>query len=311
MLVVFYFWGCKSSTADYSPLCDYSLTRVNGYEYIKPLLAAEPACESRNLLPLKTHLAGIIDSLKKGGSLHQASVYFKEFEHGEWISLNDEERYHPASLMKVSLLLSVLQMVEANPALLRETIVYEKPPTAEINPQYYSFPTIQPGQSYTVHELLYHMIANSDNHATWLLASRIDPARTPKMFTDLHLPAPVPDELKFTLSAREYAVFFKAIYNAALIGPEYADYAARLLSNCAFQEGFKKGFPANTRMWHKFGEWRFAGQDHELHEAGFVYLRERPCLVVIMTRGTDTEKLAAAIRRLSSALGANDFRPVM
>lgn len=293
----------KSLKSEPPLLCDYSISRVKGFEFVRPPMTMEPVCESKTLLPLRKELARLTDSLKNTGVIRQASVYVREFERGEWLSVNDAERYHPASLMKIALMLSILQMTEANPGLLKENLAYEKPRSVEITPQFFNYPAIEAGKSYTVHELLYYMIANSDNNATWLLSGRVDFALTKKLFADLGLPEPATDDLKFTLTARECAVFFDVIYNAALFGPEYADYAARLLSNCAFREGFRKGFPENTRMWHKFGEWRHAGHDYELHEAGVVYLRERPYLVAVMTRGTDTEKQAAAIQVLTRAIG--------
>lgn len=302
ILSILFLAPCCSLQPDPPPICDYSITRVGGFEFVKPVLSTEPACESKALIPMKMALARLTDSLKNAGIIGQASVYFREFERGEWFSVNDAELYHPASLMKVSLLLSVLQIAEYTPGLLEQKLVYEKPASVEITPQFYSFPSIQLGKSYTVHELLYFMIANSDNHATWLLSARVDTARTKKLFFDLGLREPVLDDLKFTMTARECAVFFKAIYNASLLSPEYADYAARLLSNCAFQEGFRKGFPKNTRMWHKFGEWRNVDHDYELHETGVVYVHERPYLVSVMTRGSDTDKLAAAIRVLSGEI---------
>lgn len=302
VLLFFSLLRCKSPESDQPPLCDYSILRVGGFEFIKPPLALEPACESRALLPLKRELVALADSLKNAAAIRQASVYFREFDHGEWFSINDAERYHPASLMKISLMLSVLQIADATPGLLEEKLVYKRPESVVITPQYYNFPTIELGKSYSVHELLYYMIANSDNHATWLLASRVDTTRTKKLFFDLGLEEPVQDELQFTMTARECSVFFKSIYNSSLLSPEYADYAARLLSHCAFQEGFGKGFLGQTKMWHKFGEWSYAGHDNELHEAGVVYWQGKPYLIVIMTRGADRDKLAGAISLLSGAI---------
>jgi beta-lactamase class A len=142
------------------------------------------------------------------------------------------------------------------------------------------------------------MIANSDNNAARLLARNVNPSLTKKLFVDLGLPELTDDRSNFTMTAKECSVFFEAIYNVAYLSPEYSEYAAGLLSNCDFQEGFVKGFPKGVKVWQKFGEWRSAGQNYELHESGIVFIRDTPYLLTVMTKGADTEKLAAAIRSI-------------
>ena len=278
---------------------DYTFTRLKGFEHIRPLISVEPKYESKRFGVLKSKLTDLLDSLKMSGTINEASVYLKELERGEWISLNGEERYRPASLMKIPLLLSYLRMAEATPGLLTQKMVYKKPDSVTITTQFYAPPAVQPGKEYTIHELLYYMVAHSDNNATWLLASKFDASVTKKLFDDFDLPEPVEDDEKFTLTPKECSVFFNAIYNVAYLSPEYSEYAAALLSNCTFDKGFTKGFPKETKMWHKFGEWRGAGHDAELHESGIVYIHDKPYLLTVMTRGKDTDKLAEVIRAIS------------
>ncbi len=282
--------------------CNYVINRVKGFEFILPVLSTEPVCESPTFTAFKTDLQAVADSLQRVGAVTNSSIYLREFEFGEWLAINPKERYHPASLMKVALLLTYLRQAEAVQGILTQKLLFTPPPNNQINPQYYTFPTIQAGKEYTIHELLYYMIANSDNNATWLLSSRLDNKHLKKMFFELGLPEPVEDKLKFTMSAEEISVFFKAIMNASYLSPEYSDYAARLLSNCAFQNGMAQGMPKETKMWHKFGEWRYAVQDYELHESGVVYIQDRPYLITIMTKGTDTDKLAGSIRVLTQTI---------
>ncbi len=282
--------------------CNYRVLRVGGHQWISPLLSAEEECESEYFSLLKALLSRQIDSLQRAGNLKEASVYLRDFETGRWMSINGSARYHPASLMKVALLISVLKAAEAQPGLLQQKIEYTAPPPGVIQPQYYLFDTIQVGQSYTVAELLERMMVYSDNHATWLLASRLNPQSTPKLFTDIGLEVPLQDKVHFTMSAPEIAVLFKVIFNASYLSAESSEYAAQLMARCAFAEGFKKGMPQNARMWHKFGEWRYAGHLYELHEAGVFYIDKHPYLVVILTRGVNTDRQAQSIATLSHTL---------
>jgi beta-lactamase class A len=282
-------------TLENSPTGGFTVCKVKDFSNIKPL-SKELVNESKLFAPLKGKLTKLIDSLKSAGAVTQASVYIREFDKRGWMSVNKDERYHPASLMKVPLLICILQMAQANPNLLKEELVFENPDNVQINAQYYTASSIELGKKYNVHELLYYMIANSDNNATWLLSSRFDNNLFKKLFADFCLPEPIEDDVKFTLTAKESSVFLRSIYTASCVSPEYSEYAAELMSNCTFKEGFARGFPANTKMWHKFGEWRSAGHDYELHESGVVFVKDKPYLITIMTKGKDTEKLAEAIR---------------
>ncbi len=279
--------------------CDYRIARVGGYEWVRPLLSAERQCEGARYLGLKKRLSYQVDSLKRAGMLLEASVYLRALEHGNWMTYNEEARYHPASLMKVALLISVLKAAEIQPGLLQQRLYYMAPPEGAIQPQYYVYPHIEVGKEYSVAELLEYMMIYSDNHATWLLASRLNPQSTPKLFADVGLDVLVEDKERFTMSVSEVATLFKVIFNASYLSPEFSEYAARLMSRCTFSEGFRKGLPAGIRLWHKFGEWRYAGHPYELHEAGVLYLEGAPYLLVIMTRGADTERQAQSIAALT------------
>lgn len=276
---------------------EYTVCNVKDFSNIKPL-SKELIAESEWFAPMKTDLSHLVDSLKSAGIANQISVYVREFDKRAWMAVNKDEQYHPASLMKVPLLICILQMAQANPDLLKEELVFEKPCNVQINTQYYSSPSIELGKKYTVHELLYYMTANSDNNAAWLLASRFDNRLFKKLFADFCLPEPVEDDMKFTLTAKESSIFIKSIYTASCVSPEYSEYAAELMSNCTFKEGFAGGFPEGTKMWHKFGEWRSAGHDYELHETGVVFIKDKPFLITIMTKGNDTDKLSEAIRTI-------------
>jgi len=276
----------------------FNVCRGRGFQKIKPL-SVERADESDLFNPMKAALEPLINDLRRDGAATQISVYIREFEQRGWMALNPDERYHPASLMKVALLISYLQAAQADPPLLKKELVFHQPTHGQINPQFYPAASIQPGKKYTIHDLLYYMIAYSDNNATYLLASHFDNSRLKKLFSDFCLPEPIEDDLKFTLTAKEASVFCKAIYSSACLSPEFSEYAADMLSNCSFQEGFVKGFPPDTKMWHKFGEWRHTGQDYELHESGLVFIKDKPYLITVMTKGKDTTRLAECIQAVS------------
>lgn len=295
----------KPTTAKQAPNNDFSnfsVFRLSDFQYIKPYVYGEFKDETAEFPEVKTELARITDSLVQAGMANKISVHFRELETGNWLGIHESEHFHPASLMKVPLLLAMLRKFQNDPSVFDQKIKYVRPEGGAIQPQYFISDSIQSGQTYTVHELLYHMVANSDNNATYALASRFDNEQVLKVFETLGLPKPVEDDLRFTISPKEYSRIFYAIFNSSFLAPEYSEYAAELMANCSFKEGFRKGFPKHVKLWHKFGEWRHAGFDYELHESGVVYLGNKPYSLTVMTKGGDTQNLATSIAILTNRL---------
>ena len=108
-----------------SSSCTYSVKRLKGYDFVKPLLFVDNACESEVLWPIKQRVTEIIDANKQTNDLVSASFYFKDFNTNDWTSLNEEEKYLPGSLLKVPELITFLKMNEINPGLLNKVILFD------------------------------------------------------------------------------------------------------------------------------------------------------------------------------------------
>ncbi len=278
---------------------NYKILRSAGYKRISPILFAEPYVESEHFLPMKNVISVVIDSLKKAGNISAASVYIREFNEGQWCSIHPENTFHPASLMKVLLLLTHLKTAESSPDYLLKKIRFDLPDTVKINTQFYSSSSLIQGQSYTMHELLYFRAAESDNYATKILWDCADGAKIQQLVEALGFPPLKGKEEDFVVTAAIYSNLFKIIYNASYLSPEYSEYAADLLSNCSFKGGLSSGFPASISKWHKYGEWENQGFESELHDSGIVEVDGRPFLITVMTRGKNIEKLSASIKRIA------------
>lgn len=278
----------------------YSIKRLKGFKNIQPVVSVGPQEESNKLFPLKNQIEDLIDSLKNAGIASDVSVFVKNFKRGRWISINEKEQFHPASLMKVPLMLAVLKIAQASPGMLEQKIVYKKQPEKLIYQQHFQGPAISEGKTYTVHDLIYYCAANSDNNATHALESNIDLTNVVKLFHDIGLPDPDLQNRDFTIGAKEYSSFMETIFNSAFLSPEYSEYAAEMLANCSFKEGFSKGLPEGTKLWHKFGEsTRPDSPVVELHESGVIFVNGKPFLLTVMTRGKDLEKLTTVLQKIS------------
>ncbi len=281
----------------------YTIKRLKGFQNIQPVVTIGPQEESTKLQPLKNEIETLIDSLKAAGFATDISVYFKNHKRGHWISINDNVDYHPASLMKVPLMLGVLKKAEATPGMLEKEIVYKKMPGKVMYQQHFQGPTIEEGKSYSIHDLIFYCAAHSDNSATHALETNVDLSAVIKMFQEIGLPKPDMQNGNYMIGAKDFSSFMETIFNSTLLSPEYSEYAAEMLVNCSFKEGFSKGMSdikPDVKLWHKFGEWnRPNSAEVELHESGTFFMNGKAYLLTVMTRGKDYEQLSTVLQKIS------------
>jgi beta-lactamase class A len=236
------------------------------------------------------------------GNIDKASVYLKILNSRDFITINEEDQFHPASLIKLPLLMTYLQMEERNPGTLNKKIVFH--PLQGLPNQTYKSKKIEPEKSYTIKELLKYMIAYSDNNATYLLNENVDENAFKKMFSDFGLIVPDIHDVNYQISAKDYSVFLNVIYNGGYITIRNAEYACELLNECDFNEGMQSGLPGNINIIHKFGEWgdRNNRSIHQLSESGIIYLDNSPYLLTIMTQGKEVAKLPSVLSNVSKTV---------
>jgi hypothetical protein len=158
-----------------------------------------------------------------------------------------------------------------------------------------------PGNVYSVSELITLMIRDSDNNATLLLNQLLGSEKTQFTYSDLGIKPPT--NQNYSVTVRTYASFFRILYNATYLNREYSDKALHLLTESAFTKGLRAGVPTSIPIAHKFGERTILeGQENQLHDCGIVYYPGRPYLLCVMTRGSDYENMADAIKTISSII---------
>ena len=277
--------------------CKGEQKRLNGYDYVRPLLFTDRPCQSDKLLPVKTQLESLISNYKLSGAINSASVYLRQLNQGDWISIDELEKYNPGSLLKVPELITFFKMNEKTPGLLDRKIIYNTPLDLP-KKAYYLSKSIELGKTYTIRELLYYMIAYSDNNATMLLNQRMDVDIFRKVFTDLGLPNPDLKSTDIPITAKEYSYFLRVLYNATYLNDEDSEFCAELLCHSDFAQGMVDGLPKDTKIAHKFGE---AGDGINAHfsESGIVYIHNSPYLLTIMTKGKDNKILPSVISDIS------------
>lgn len=286
-----------SPVAAVRPECNYDITRLTGYRHISPILSAIHDCEAEGLMPLKMSIASYVEHEQAAGSLTTASVYIRRLSNDEWIDLNPEASFHPASLLKVPQLIAYLKMAETQPGLLDRQYKFVLP-SGQMPTQYFSAKTLQPGHKYSVKELFHFMIVYSDNYANIELVNRMDMNAFNAAFTDLRMTPPNLRDRNYTITSRNYSRFLEALYNASYLSIPASEYATELLADAYFKDGIIRMLPKDLAVAHKMGEWG-DGQTVELHDCGIVYHEKNPYVITIMTRGNDMNKLPEIIGNIS------------
>ena len=243
--------------------------------------------------------------LKEGKAEH-VSVWVRDLTTLQWASTNETQRYAPASLMKVPLMISYFKLAQVEPSVLSSHLTFTAPQKDlnNSNQDYIPDDPLVIGKSYTVEQLIQHMILNSDNNATALLITYIDPTLFENTLVDLGLKIPDNTTDYDFVTAKSYGNIFRTLYNASYLNRNYSQKALLLLSQTKFQ-GLETGLPADVTVADKFGEREIDNPDgtvakRELHDCGIIYKKSRPYTLCIMTDGSDFNSLLGIIHDLSS-----------
>ena len=232
------------------------------------------------------------------------SVFVLDYSADRWAAVDPDERYDPASMLKVPLMMAYYHEAEQNTNLLLQQAAF-KGDDQNSGEYFKASAEIQPSKAYTVEQLLESMIINSDNTAAALLEQMIDKEKLGDVYVDLGLSIPHEAPNVSFMSVKSYAYFLRLLYNSTYLSRAYSEKILELMSRSTFSKGIKAGVPAGTIVADKFGERTIyetgtgVVDDRELHDCGFVYKKDNPYLVCIMTRGKDFDMLAQTIADFS------------
>jgi len=280
--------------------------RLGAEGLINPLLYTDGGkAPSTQLEPLRSALAAAIADDVRNGLAVDVGVYAHELKTGQWTGVNESEKFSPASMLKVPVMLAYLKAAEANPDILDDRLRYDNPINLNASEDIKPLKTIERGAPYTADELLAFMIQYSDNNAMALLINHLGEEAVKSVYTDLQIPYPTSTVTSDFLNPRQYSRFFRVLYSATYVNRELSEKALKLLAYPDFPQGLQAGVPSTVTVAAKFGERYFFDADlhsnRELSDCGIVYHPERPYFLCIMTKGNDFVKLGTVIRDVSAA----------
>lgn len=276
--------------------------RQNGsYTFINPLLECEVAEGSIDARKenFEAELAAFTKRLEKEKKLADAALYFRDLNNGPAFGVNIQDEFFPASLLKVPVMMAYYRWSEKENQLLNTKISYEK--KADLG----YIPTIVPkeelvvGQAYTVDELIRRMIIYSDNQAIYLLTKNLPKTYLSDLFAMLGVGEDVLTDESARLNVKEYASFFRILYNSSYLSRDNSEKALALLSVTDYHDALPAGIPSGVTVAHKFGEAGTMNVERQLHDCGIVYFPGHPYLACIMTRGQDPQLLKQSIADIS------------
>lgn len=242
----------------------------------------------------------------KEGKATSISVWVRDLEAKQTASNNENQRYAPASLLKLPLMIAYFKVAELDPALLGTKLPYTD--TGQLNDSTQDIApssTLQVGQSYTVEQLIEDMVINSDNNAAAALLGHLDPSIFNNTLLDLGIEIPSTDNTmpRDFVTAKSYASIFRTLYNSSYLNRDYSQKALDILSKTTFK-GIEAPLPPGTTVADKFGEREVDNPDgsvqvRELHDCGIVYKNSTPYTLCIMTQGKDFNDLQTVIENIS------------
>jgi hypothetical protein len=99
--------------------------REIGYKYISPLLECESYNSSLdyNFPEIQKKTKKIIDSHIAKKDVDLVSLYLRDLNNGPWMAINGENKFSPASLLKVPLMMAYFKLAEEDEALLNKKLV--------------------------------------------------------------------------------------------------------------------------------------------------------------------------------------------
>jgi beta-lactamase class A len=305
LIALISFYAGKQYSSDDSNITSYGETRTDTIEssFTNPLLECSfgPDYIAQNTIrPTKKHLEDFIRDKIASQDISHASVYYRDLNNGPWLGINETESFFPASLMKVPLVMYFYKKSEDIPGLLDNLIVPKKD-TSEIETTQHFKPSrlIDVTKPQPIRSLIEASLKYSDNRAAETLALSAEKGGFRDLLNDLHLQLPEDAEGDY-MNVRDYATFFRVLFNASYLSKHNSEEILSLLANTEFNKGLTKYLPKDIPVSHKFGE-RYSDLSNikQFHDCGIVYLTYHPYLICIMTRSTNMDKAAEVAATLS------------
>lgn len=241
----------RSAVRALGPAPTSKVLRSGSHGLINPILDVEPTVEFQELRPFQHRVQLLVDEAKSSGRATHVSVYFRDLENGLLFGIDATETFAPSSLLKVPLLMAALRRAAREPGLLEQKLRYQ---AEDLVTATTSETTLEANREYTLDELLRAMIVNSDNGAAAMVRRAIGPEELDAVYRDLGITVPKVRGPGDSMRVKEYATFFRILYNAGYLDKDRSQKALEYLVATGFRAGLVAGVPPDVTVAHKYGE---------------------------------------------------------
>ena len=229
------------------------------------------------------------------------AVVVYDLETGEEIGIQPDESFHPASTIKVHVMMEVFHQAEQDMLSLEDHVGISNAFTSIADGSVFSLlqdddaeQTLYPriGESETIRELTRLMIVRSSNLATNILLEKIGASKVNDFIQALGIPGVevirgIEDNAAFRrgmnnrATARGLAQTMKLIAEGKVVSERACEEMIEILLGQEFNESIPALLPPSVKVAHKTG---WTGEIY--HDTGIVYREDRsPYAISIMTRG--------------------------
>ncbi len=262
----------------------------------------------RNAKSVTEDLDRAIQALIDDAGAADVAVAFHDLATGEEVFVHPDVNFHPASTIKVPIMMEVFRQADEKTLALDDRIAVKNDFVSIVDGSHFS---LQPaddsetgmyrriGERLTIRDLVRLMITESSNVATNILIERVTAARATEFMVqlgtrDVHVVRGVEDNkayargLNSKATARGLMKILVRLAERKVVSPRASEEMLAILRGQKFNEGIPAGLPAGTPVAHKTGS--FA---RVYHDAAIVEPPERkPYVLVVLTRGIEKEPRA-------------------
>lgn len=209
------------------------------------------------------------------------SLYIRELPDGQVLTINSEEIYFGASLVKVPLAAAVMKDISDGAYSLNTEVLFE--------PQYYisggnTFSESNFGKAYTIDFLLNRLLKDSDNTAQNILLSKIQNNLAFSL---------IPDQEQVTV--QEGAQVFERLHSGSILDKDSWNYIYKLMLKTDFDDRIHLGLPLTAEFSHKIGNWPETGT---WHDCGILSARGKDVIICLMSKDTSFSDFTSVAREV-------------
>ena len=258
--------------------------------------------------PAVDDLDKAIQALIRDAAATDVAVAFHNVASGDELLIHADVNIHPASTIKVPIMMEVFRQAEQKIFSLDERVAVKNDFVSIVDGSHFSLQAADDsetglygriGERLTIRELVRLMITESSNVATNMVVERVTPGRATDFMVslgtkDVNVLRGVEDGKAYArglnnrATARGLMLILARLAERSVVSAKASDEMLAILRGQKFNEGIPAGLPAGTSVAHKTGSF-----SKVYHDVGIVEPPgKRPFVLVVLTRGIEKEPRA-------------------